>query len=281
MVKAGNKEKDFEILLSTINRTSLSFLQGIFPDGDFLNYKILVINQTSKDNLLTSEINNIRVINSFEVGLSKSRNLAIENARGDICIFADDDITYFKNFDKIIIQSFEKHNQADMITFQMADDQGKLYNKYPNIVNHDKRSVRTVNSVVIAFYRKKIIKEKVIFNINFGLGSIFETADEYIFLRSALKAKLNVCFEPITILKHPCFSSGKAVSSDKIIFARSAVFYKYNGELTYLKLCWHLFLLLKSGNLNFNQVFKKYHIGLKGIKKYKSLWKNGLETRNS
>ena len=46
----------------------------------------------------SSDFENIRVINSFEIGLSKSRNLAIKNALGDICIIADDDIEYVEDF---------------------------------------------------------------------------------------------------------------------------------------------------------------------------------------
>ena len=75
----------------------------MFANNTLEDYRILIINQTTKDNLLESELTNVRVINSFEKGLSKSRNLAIRNAMGDICLIADDDITYKKGFKKDII----------------------------------------------------------------------------------------------------------------------------------------------------------------------------------
>ncbi|WP_338356707.1 glycosyltransferase family A protein [Yeosuana marina] len=281
MVKAEKKGSDFEILLSTMNRTSLSFLQDMFPKDDFKNYSILIINQTSKDKQLKSDSPNVRVINSFEKGLSKSRNLAIKNGEGTICLIADDDVKYKTHFKKIILEAFKKHHKADILTFQIVNKKGELYNKFPNIIKHNKNTVSTVNSVAIALKRKKIIENNSFFNENFGLGSAFETADEYVFLRSALRKGLKLFFEPKVILMHPNYSSGRAVANDKIIYARSAVFYKYNGLITYLKLGWHLFLLIKNKELKSAHFFKKYQQGLKGINDYKSLLKQGIESRKS
>ncbi|WP_274476021.1 glycosyltransferase family A protein [Mangrovimonas aestuarii] len=277
MDNVENKSYTVEILISTMYRTSLSFLSKMFPNGNFSNYNILIVNQTTENKLLRSSFDNVRVINSFEKGLSLSRNVAIKNAKSNICLLADDDITYFDGFENLIVNAYEKHNSADIITFQLVNEKGELYSKYPNIVAHNKKTISTVNSVVVTFKREQVLKKNVFFNTFFGLGSVFETADEYIFLRNALQKGLNVFFEPKVLLKHPDFSSGKAVSSDKIVFARAAVFYKYNGELTYLKLGWHLFLLLKSGHLKLNQVARKYSVGLKGINKYKSLQRNKLK----
>ncbi|MCH4551348.1 glycosyltransferase family A protein [Aestuariibaculum lutulentum] len=280
MVNVENKEKDLEILISTMNRTSLGFLSNMFPD-DYINYNILIVNQTSKANILKSNYSNIRVINSFEKGISKSRNLAIQNAKAVYCLLADDDIQYQQSFSKKILDAFVDYKEADIVTFQMINDKGELYNRYPDTVKHDRKTVSTVNSVVIAFRRKSVVEHNLFFNNYFGLGSIFETADEYVFLRSCLRANLNLFYKPIIILKHPCYSSGTDVSSDKVIFARSAVFYKYNGIVTYFKLAYHLLLLLKNNDLYFSQLFIKYKAGLKGILKYKSLLRQGLEIRNS
>jgi len=281
MIKAENTETDFEILLSTMNRTSFSFLEEMFPNDTHLNYNILIINQISKGKNLKSEFNNIRIINSYEKGLSRSRNLAMGNAKGSICLFADDDVKYKSGFKEIILNAFKVYDDAGVVTFQMTDDKGELFKEYPNVVKHNKRTINTVNSVVIALNRKKVIENNIFFNKNFGLGSTFETADEYIFLRSVLRKEMKIYFEPKILLEHPNFSSGSAVASDKILYARSAVFYKYNGVITYLKLGWYLFLLIKNNKIKSNQFIKKYKQGLKGIKEYKSLLNKGVETIES
>ena len=90
-------------------------------------------------------------------------------------------------------------------------------------------------------------------------------------MRNALDNKLNVIHCPKFILSHKSVSSGQAVGKDKIIFARAAIFYKYYGFLSYIKLFHHILLLLNTNAINFRELFFKYNIGLKGIKKYKSM----------
>ena len=274
-----NKSETLEILLSTMNRNSLGFLDDMFRDDNYLNYNILIVNQTTNDRLLVSDYDNIRVINSFEKGLPQSRNLAIENASGDICLIADDDVTYKKDFDLNILNAFEKFDKADIITFQMVDDEGKLFKAYQDIEIHDKRSITKANSVVIAFRKESLIKNSVSFNTNFGLGTMFPTANEYVFLRNALKANLKLYYEPIIILSHPFFSSGKDLGNDKIVFARAALFYKYSGILSYFRLCKYLYLVYRKNVLALNELFPKFIIGTKGIKAYRKLVKLGLEKR--
>ena len=277
MTKATNKKESLEILLSTMNRTSLSFLEQIFPEDEYLNYNILIINQTSPDHLLESNHDNIRVINAFDKGLTKSRNLAIKNSKGTICLIADDDIKYVKGFKEIVLNAFKKYNDAGIITFQMVDDRGKLFRAYQDIVKHDKKTISTANSVVIAFGKEKVLNKNVWFDPNFGLGSAFETANEYVFLRNALSAGLKLYFEPQIILSHDEFSSGQDAGSDKLIFARSALFYKYSGVLAYLRLGKHLFKLYQLDKIELNELGHKLNVGFRGIKQYKRLLSRASE----
>jgi len=84
------------------------------------------------------------------------------------------------------------------------------------------------------------------------------------------QSKSNI-FYPEVILKHSCFSSGQAAEKDCILYARAALFYKYNGFLAYFKLLKHLIMLVNRGQLNILLLGKKYKVGLKGIFKFKKL----------
>lgn len=277
MTNATNKKESLEILLSTMNRTSLSFLEQIFPKGDYFKYDILIINQTDPDHLLESNYHNIRVINAFEKGLTNSRNLAIKNAKGRVCLIADDDVNYMKGFKDIILKAFHKYTDAGIITFQMVDDQGTLFRSYPNIIEHDKKTISTANSVVIAFKKDEVVNKNVRFDPFFGLGSTFGTANEYVFLRNALSAGLRLYFEPQIILSHDKISSGQDAGSDKLVFARSALFYKYSGGLAYLRLCKHLFKLYRLERIEFIELGHKLKVGFQGIKEYKRLLRQASE----
>ena len=58
MSNATKTNLKLEILLSTMNRTSLDFLTKIFPNGSYKNYNLLIINQTTEDRLLKSKYTN-------------------------------------------------------------------------------------------------------------------------------------------------------------------------------------------------------------------------------
>ncbi|MCB0461780.1 MAG: glycosyltransferase family A protein [Flavobacteriaceae bacterium] len=278
MTNAAKKSQHLEILLSTIQQNSLSFLSEMFPYNKISDINIVVINQTEKANLLVSDYNHVKVFNSFEKGLSNSRNLAIEKASGEICLLADDDVVYAEGFEDIILSAFQKNKDADIITFQMMDDEGHLFRDYQNITKHNETTVYTVNSVVIAF-KLKSVKDKVNFNTNFGLGAQFEVADEYVFLRDALKAGLTIYFEPQVILKHSKFSSGQDVASDRLIYGRSALYYKYYGLRAYFRIAKHIYLTFKEGKLRFSEIIPKFGVAFKGIKDYKKLVREGFEIR--
>jgi glycosyltransferase involved in cell wall biosynthesis len=278
MTNAAKKSEHLEILLSTMHKTSLEFLSGMFSTNNYSDINILVVNQTNETDLLTSKTKNIKVVNSFEKGLPQSRNVAIDNASEAICLIADDDVKYVENFKEIILSAFKKYEDADIITFQMNDDEGQLFRDYQDIAKHNKETIYTANSVVIAF-RLKSVKEKVSFNPYFGLGAKFEVADEYVFLRNSLKAGLSIYFEPKVILRHPKFSSGQDSASDRIIYGRSALYYKYYGLRSYFRIAKHIFRTFISGKLPLSKLIQKYRMALKGINDYKLLLKEGIETR--
>ncbi|WP_290699559.1 glycosyltransferase family A protein [Lacinutrix sp.] len=279
MSKVTKTNLKLEILLSTMHRNSLDFLDKLFPNGSYQNHNLLIINQTTEDCLLTSQFANIRVINSFTKGLTNSRNLALENAVGPLCLIADDDVIYNANFENNITKSFTANTEADVITFKMKDLQGKDFKNYTVSKWHDEKSVQLVNSVVIAFRLNSIKTKKITFNTHFGLGATFETADEYIFLRDCLKANLKLWFQSEYILSHAINSSGKALGSNRIVFAKSALFYKYSGIFGYLRLFKYLVVIFNLNYIKRQEFFTKLKLGLQGILAYKKLIKEGQETR--
>lgn len=266
-------ENDLEILIATQDRINLDFLIQMFPFKHFSNFNILIINQ-SKLNVLTSDFCKVRVINSIETGLSKSRNLAINNAVKKICLIADDDVVYFLNFEKDIIDSFNNFHKAALLTFNhqrigWTKPQNSSINKY----NHSLKSIEKVCSIEIAFQLKVIKENNIYFDENFGLGSYFETAEEYLFMREVVKLKLITLFCPFIIVSHPLLSSGVNQGSDKILFARAALFYKTKVNLVYIWLPKYIFFLIRKNYISWNEFFKKFKIGLSGIQKYKELVK--------
>ena len=266
-------ENDLEILIATKNRTNLDFLALMFPFQHFSKFNILVINQSSSS-LLNSEFETVRVINVNEKGLSKSRNLAIKNASKKICLLADDDVVYFPNFDYEIISAFNQNPKASIITFNhQRIGKNEPHNKSKKVYSHSNKTIENVCSIEIAFQLKDIAANNICFDENFGLGSYFETAEEYLFLRDAIKINLNALFYPFVIVSHPLISSGENQGEDKIVLARAALFYKTKANLAYIWLLKYVFFLVRKSYIKSNECMMKFKMGLSGIQKYKELVK--------
>ena len=264
-------DQDLEILIATVNRNALDFLIPMFPFSHFSNFSILIVNQTSKDKILVSDVPSVRVINSFEKGLSKSRNLAIRNASKKIALITDDDVIFHPGFDKKITTAFNAIEDA-VITFNHQRI-GLLKPQNTSLVNykHNFKTIWDVCSIEIAFKTEMVREKQLFFNEDFGLGSHFETAEELLFLRKALQLKIPSSYHPAVIVSHPLLSSGEDQGSNKLVFARAALSYKLRKRLTYIWLPKYLWFLYRYKFITKNQFLSKFKTGLAGIKKFKQL----------
>jgi glycosyltransferase involved in cell wall biosynthesis len=215
-----------EILVSTMNGV---FLQRPFECRD----PILVIDQTNGDTrLIGDEKSAIRIYETEERGLSKSRNRALSLAQGDICLIADDDVSLLPEYKERILAGFRENPDADIITFQIVTPEGGYFkdNYGADPSSHTLRSIMRVCSIEIAFRRARVQQSGVSFDERFGLGSDFPTGEEAIFLADAIRAGLKVRYLPVPIVVHGRESSGGAFARNpRLIRAKGAMFLRVFG----------------------------------------------------
>ena len=218
---------NIQVLMSTMNKRDISDLN---LEERNIKDDILIINQTDNTRIFRDPESNISMINMNEVGTSNSRNAAIRNANGDICIFADDDITYVKNYKEIIETSFSKNPEIDIITFQIECTDGSPFkaNYMKRSRIHNLRTVLKCASIEISFRRESIIKSNLGLDLEFGLGARYRIHDDVIFLADALKKKLKIMYIPIPIVIHPKESSGTSYN-DSLITSKGAAFARIYG----------------------------------------------------
>ena len=90
-------------------------------------------------------------------------------------------------------------------------------------------------------------------------------------MREALYRQKCLYFVPKIILKHAVFSSGRQETSDDILSSRAALFYKFSGNLAFIKLFKLLIILIFRKKLSVFDFVNKYCLGIIGIRKYKAL----------
>jgi glycosyltransferase involved in cell wall biosynthesis len=267
------KDTDVEILISTMNRKSLDFLLPMFPFSHFSNFTILIINQTTNETVLTSDYSNVRVVNSLERGLSKSRNLAFENAVGKILVIADDDVIYQEEFLSKIITTYNKFPHAAVINFCAINSDRNLMKNYPL---HSKKDLNTfdilnTSSIEITVNKSILEQEKIRFDETFGLGAIFEMGEEAIFLFDFKKKNKKLLFEPQIIVKHESLTSSDKKSIAERYYIEGALFSRiFKGNYIF----WifiKLFFDLKQRKIKFRNIKNALKNAKKGHQKLKRM----------
>lgn len=253
-----------EILMATMHRNKISDLN---LEKKNITSKILIINQTSFNETQIEE--NKKMISYKGIGSSNSRNYAIEEASGEICLIADDDIVYLKEYEKIVLSAFEKNPNADIITFQIQCPDGTMFksNYSKNEYWHNKRTILKCSSIEIAFKRKSIIDNNLKFDTEFGLGSKYRVHDEVIFLMDALNRGLKLKYIPTPIVIHPKESSGTNYI-DHLIISKGAAFVRLFGN----KACFYniAFAVKKYKEYKMKYTFSKFlKLIFKGSMEYK------------
>ncbi|MEY8847530.1 glycosyltransferase [Psychroserpens sp. XS_ASV72] len=256
-------------------RENLDFLKPMFQHNDIHDFNLLIVNQTTKDKVLVSDNPKIKVLNSFEFGVPKSRNLAIQNASFDICLMADDDIVYKPNLHKTIIEAYKKNEDASMVSFEAVDEDENKYTNYPSEGIHTKKSLKKIYTWVISFRRAHYHKEHILYNDNFGFGATFQGNEEYVFLRNAFDSGLKMVHVSKTIVMHPYESSGRKMGSDNAVFARAALIQRFYGNLSYLWVFRYIIFLVRNGHISTKEIIQKLQTGFRGIKTYKELDSQG------
>lgn len=187
-----------EVLVSTMNRESKEDLIKKMK----ITGEAVIINQVTKENIkLITEMTSTRKMFSYrEKGLSRSRNKAIKKASSDICVIADDDLTYLDDYKEIISNAYAKYNDADIIAFYV---ESKTAGR-PTTMQKEGR-VKYLRSMKIAsfqitFKRRSVLNKNISFDVDFGAGSgKYVMGEENIFLFDCLKNGLKIYFVPITI----------------------------------------------------------------------------------
>ena len=188
-----------EVLISCMHQTDASIIERTKVQSD-----VLVVNQCSVDKQDSFEFYNTKselcranVFYTTERGLSRSRNMAIKNATGDICLICDDDEILDNNYVEIITSAFEEYPEVDVLTFMVNSPQKKSYPTKTKKVGYI-GAMKTA-SWQIAFRRQSIVDKNIRFDEKMGSGTGNGCGEENKFLFDCLKKGLKIRYIPCLI----------------------------------------------------------------------------------
>lgn len=195
---------NLEVLISCMNQQNMKIAEmtGIQTDALIINQcpQSEILNEIKSDQNTSGRQNktlvNIRMLNTNTRGLSKSRNLAIQHASGDVCLLCDDDEQLDSSYEKIILKAYEALLDADIICFRIANQPSRLKQKTQRLT---KWTAMRIASWQITFRRESILKSGIRFDEDMGAGTGNGGGEEVKFLRDCIKAGLKAYYVPKSI----------------------------------------------------------------------------------
>lgn len=187
---------NLQVLLSTMNQTPA------IRDKMHITTDCIIVSQSDKTEALSIRLDgtDTRFYSFAERGIGRSRNSALMRATADICLFADDDVVYSDDYEKLVLREFEQNKKADVIIFNV---------KSTNIArpgNEIRRChrVRSFNCLrycafQVAVRRERIWEKNIWFSLLFGGGAPFSCGEDSLFLWDCIRRHLHVYASPTTI----------------------------------------------------------------------------------
>lgn len=179
-----------QVLVASMNQIDYSLIEKMNLQSD-----AIIINQCNDNKFeeIKCEDKDIKFISLNERGVGLSRNNALMRATADICIFADEDLTYVDGYKEIIANAFMNNPEADMILFNVPSKNSK---RPTHIITKNKR-VRWFNClkygvVKMAIRTESIRNANVYFSLNFGGGAKYGSGEDSLFIAQCIKSGLKV-----------------------------------------------------------------------------------------
>lgn len=255
-----------QVLVSTMHQTDHSLLKKMNIQSD-----AIVINQCDINKFEEFEYkgHKIKFLSFNERGVGLSRNTALMRSDGDICIFADDDVTYVNGYKEVILETFAKIPDADVIVFNVI---GTNPDRMPYIIPKQSR-VRIFNCLRYGTYRiavrnESIKKSNIYFSLLFGGGAKYSAGEDSLFMIDCIRKGLKVYASPVVIgeVNHQD-STWFNGYTDKYFMDKGVFYYSMSKRWAWL-LCLQFAIRHRNLFKNKKTITEAYKLMIKGIKAF-------------
>ena len=249
---------NIEVAISTLN-------DGIYNPKfrDDFNYLIIhqVTNNVDYSDYIEILPKNVRYIKSNTIGLSKSRNLAIENTKAKYLWIMDDDVVIHDSSFSYIENITNKYSNVAMLVVSHSHEEIEylLGNKEQKINKISAASISSIDMII-----KRDLLGDVRFNENFGLGAKYVSGEEYIFACDLLSKGKEIIKTRKVCTYHPLISSGQDFYSTPLKLKTKLEMFKaangfIRGYLLYVLFCIKKIKIIRENNAMKNVIKSLYY----------------------
>ncbi len=231
----------FEILCVTMHQKDFSKIEqmNIHSDVVFANQS-----DTTRYDELNFGGHCARMITTDTRGVGVNRNLALTYAKGEVCLFADDDVTYDDDMEQRVLAEFDAHPDADIIIFHLDTDSDRKQIKYNQTKKCGRLSRTPWGAFRVAFRLSSVKKANLWFTTLFGGGCVFPSGEDSMWLADARKQGLTFYVSKETIGKVSFEESTWFTGYDEKFFYGKGAFYQAVHPKT--KYLWMLYFAFRT-----------------------------------
>ena len=255
----------FEILCVTMHQKDFSKIKQMNIHSD-----VFFANQADRTAFEELEFDGhkARMLTTDTRGVGINRNMTLQYAKGDICLFADDDVTYCDDMEQQILAEFEAHPDADIMILYLDTDSDRKEISYPKTKKCRSFSRMPWGAVRIAFRLDSIRKANVWFTTLFGGGCIFPAGEDSMWLRDVRKKGLTIYVSKKTIGSVSFEESTWFTGYDEKYYYGQGAFYQANRSKTFpIWVAYSLWRTRKETGLKVSDKFKWICAGKVGYRK--------------
>ena len=244
-----------DILICSLNKGIVKVSDVLLPTREGVRY---VVSYQYTDerylDLIPGELRERPDVVFFQYkgeGLSANRNLAMDKAKADLVIFADDDARFSEASIDLAVRTFDAHPDLDVAFFTASTYTGKHLKNYPT----QEREVTEIPkdysiSAIEMVCRRSRVQSVVRFDERFGLGTKFLTCGEDdIWLTDAIRLNLKMRYFPKKLVETSTMLKKSLVYVDAgVQRSRGAFEYYLHGNYAWI-VCFNFALHAASKGL--------------------------------
>ena len=228
----------FELLCATMHQTDFSKIKEMNIKSD-----VVFANQCDHTSYEEVEFDGhvAKMISTETRGVGKNRNLALMYATADICLFADDDVTYLNGYEETVCKFYEDHPDADVVIFNFkVSRNGSNPKETISKTKKLKRKNLSYGTYSISVRRSVVSWHNIKFHHQFGGGTPYSCGEDTKFLNDCFENNLTVyiCSELLGKVDHKESIWFKGYT-DKFFIDKGVLFYSLVGRFATLAVVYH------------------------------------------
>ena len=256
---------DLEVLVATMGQADCSLAEKMN-----IGTSAVIANQCGRWDYEESDGGRVRMLSTDTRGVGVNRNLALQMAKTDILLFADDDVTYYDSNLQGVKDAFRQFPDADVIFFGIdMTRSGEVFDKRRNKAGrlHLWNSLR-YGAARMAIRREAVIKHRLAFSPLFGGGCPYSSGEDTILIRDCFRAGLRVYAHDYVLgtCAKDC-SSWFAGFNEKYFFDRGAVLACAFPKMKHLLKWYFAYKLNRKTGVAVKKIIKQINRGIKAFPK--------------